>query len=720
MSYLVLARKWRPRSFSTLVGQDHVVRALSNALQTQRIHHAWLFTGTRGVGKTTLARILAKCLNCEQGISAEPCGVCSACTEIDQGRFVDYIEVDAASNRSVDEITPLLEQAIYAPTRGRFKIYTIDEVHMLSTHAFNAMLKTLEEPPPHLKFILATTDPQKIPVTVLSRCIQYNLKRMSTDNVVHYLQHILDQEQVGYDEAGLRLLAHAAAGSMRDALSLTDQAIAFSGNHISTQAMQDMLGAIDPTFLVRLIDSLAKGEAQQVVALADALAERSYSFEGALADLASLLSKIAIEQKIPGTIGSDEPLQPELQALAQTLSPDLLQLFYAIAINGRSELVNAPDEYAGFVMVCLRMLSLTEAPQVQAEMHRPPAVTAPTTVTNTTPTEDLKNTPAPKNTATSPTNTRSPQAQNTPAASAATVTAAPKAPAAPQAASSAPVSQDNRGTSANSAAKKHQPSADSSPKTVTSRQSSQRAAQSPSTSSDEPPFEPDPEPDSASTTNLDRATPVKSTQAPRTKVAADHRQASASEPVAPSETTPAPQKVSSSSPEPSEYDLADYPELDASYDKQEGFEGAQEEDRTWQPTQESHQLIALEALDPNTWIQVVQNIHATGLAGEILRQSEWLKTEGNTIYLKNAVANVQDFKAKDTISTLLTEYFSKIVKVNFVYQKTGDATLYAQEQQQIEQRQQQAWLEIQSNDFIQSLLKDFDGKIDKESLQLGH
>ncbi|CAM5192890.1 DNA polymerase III subunit gamma/tau [Oligella ureolytica] len=337
------------------MAEDHVVRALSNALETQRIHHAWLFTGTRGVGKTTLARILAKSLNCETGITATPCGQCSACLEIDQGRFVDYIEVDAASRRGVDEITPLLEQAIYAPSRGRFKIYTIDEVHMLTTHAFNAMLKTLEEPPAHLKFILATTDPQKIPVTVLSRCIQYNLKQMAPEAVVEHLQHLLAEESVQYEPAALQLIARGAAGSMRDALSLTDQAIAFSGNHITVEAMQDMLGTIDQSYLVNLINALLAGDAAKVVTLADAIADRGFSYEGALADLAIVLSRIAMEQRLPGTLDSDDPLYPEMMQVVQGANHDLLQLFYSIAVHGRKELVLAPDEYSGFVMICLRM-----------------------------------------------------------------------------------------------------------------------------------------------------------------------------------------------------------------------------------------------------------------------------------------------------------------------------------------------------------------------------
>ncbi|MGB3290037.1 MAG: DNA polymerase III subunit gamma/tau, partial [Burkholderiaceae bacterium] len=357
MTYLVLARKWRPRSFDTLIGQDHVVRALTHALSTQRLHHAWLFTGTRGVGKTTLSRILAKSLNCETGITATPCGVCRACTEIDAGRFVDYVELDAASNRGVEEMTQLLEQAVYAPSSGRFKVYMIDEVHMLTGHAFNAMLKTLEEPPPHVKFILATTDPQKIPVTVLSRCLQFNLKQMTGDAIVAHLKSVLEQENIPFEVPALRLLAQAASGSMRDALSLTDQAIAYSAGNLSGEAVQGMLGTIDQRHLVELLQALADGSAAKVLDVANELAARGLSYTGALGDLAVLLSRIAIQQRIPGTIPDDDPLSEDIVRLAGVLHPDQAQLFYSVTVHSRQELSLAPDEYAGFVMACLRMLA---------------------------------------------------------------------------------------------------------------------------------------------------------------------------------------------------------------------------------------------------------------------------------------------------------------------------------------------------------------------------
>ena len=361
MSYQVLARKYRPKSFDTLVGQEHVVRALSHALEQQRLHHAYLFTGTRGVGKTTLSRILAKSFNCEKGITSQPCGVCDACTSIDAGRFVDYIEMDAASNRGVDEMAALLEQAIYAPSNARFKVYMIDEVHMLTNHAFNSMLKTLEEPPAHVKFILATTDPQKIPVTVLSRCLQFNLKQMPPGHIVAHLENILGQEHIDFELPALRLLAQGAHGSMRDALSLTDQAIAYAAGKVSLDAVQNMLGALDQSYLIRLLDALAQEDGAGLLAVADEMAARSLSYKSALQDLGTMLHQIAVAQMVPAALAEELPERAELLRLAQRFNKEEIQLFYQIVVHGRNEIGLAPDEYAGFSMTLLRMLAFRPA-----------------------------------------------------------------------------------------------------------------------------------------------------------------------------------------------------------------------------------------------------------------------------------------------------------------------------------------------------------------------
>src|SRR4051812_34318888 len=375
MSYQVLARKYRPKSFETLVGQEHVVRALTHALEQKRLHHAYLFTGTRGVGKTTLSRILAKSFNCETGITAQPCGVCDACTAIDAGRFVDYIEMDAASNRGVDEMAQLLEQAVYAPSNARFKVYMIDEVHMLTNHAFNSMLKTLEEPPEHVKFILATTDPQKIPVTVLSRCLQFNLKQMPPGHIVGHLENILGQEGVSFEQPALRLLAQGAHGSMRDALSLTDQAIAYAAGAVTLDAVQGMLGALDQSYLVRLLDALAAENGADLLAVADEMASRSLSYNGALQDLGTLLHRIALAQSVPAALPDDLPELADIQRLATLFDPQEVQLYYQIAVHGRNEIGLAPDEYAGFTMTLLRMLAFRPG-QGGAEQAAAPAPAA--------------------------------------------------------------------------------------------------------------------------------------------------------------------------------------------------------------------------------------------------------------------------------------------------------------------------------------------------------
>jgi len=366
MSYLALARKWRPRNFTELAGQEHVMRALVNALQTGRVHHAFLFTGTRGVGKTTIARILAKSLNCETGVTPTPCGQCSACREIDEGRFVDLIEVDAASRTKVDDTRELLDNVQYAPARGRYKVYLIDEVHMLSTHSFNALLKTLEEPPPHVKFLLATTDPQKLPVTVLSRCLQFSLKRFTPGMIYKRLAEIAQAEGIESEPEALRLVARAAEGSMRDALSLLDQVIAFGGNTLSAADTRTMLGTLDRAQVFGLVEALIQRDARQVLAFVDELDERAPDYREVLAEMAALLQKLALLQAVPDLQMDEAEDQEAYRRLASGLSPEDTQLFYQIAILGRRDLELAPDARAGFEMTLLRMLAFGVADAAQA------------------------------------------------------------------------------------------------------------------------------------------------------------------------------------------------------------------------------------------------------------------------------------------------------------------------------------------------------------------
>ncbi len=374
MSYLVLARKYRPRNFTEMVGQEHVVQALTNALTQQRLHHAYLFTGTRGVGKTTVSRILAKSLNCQGpdgqgGITATPCGVCQACRDIDSGRFVDYTELDAASNRGVDEVQSLLEQAVYKPVQGRFKVFMIDEVHMLTNTAFNAMLKTLEEPPEYLKFVLATTDPQKVPATVLSRCLQFNLRPMAPETVLAHLVQVLAAENVSAEPQALRLLSRAARGSMRDALSLADQAIAFGSGQLQEAAVRQMLGAVDRSYVFRLIDALAQGDGRTVVETSDTLRINGLSAASTLEEMSAVLQRMAVFQAVPqmvGAVDADDPEAAETARLAALMPADETQLLYSLCLHGRGELGLAPDEYAALTMVLLRLLAF-KSPSGPAE-----------------------------------------------------------------------------------------------------------------------------------------------------------------------------------------------------------------------------------------------------------------------------------------------------------------------------------------------------------------
>ncbi|WP_415385133.1 DNA polymerase III subunit gamma/tau [Pseudomonas aeruginosa] len=423
MSYQVLARKWRPRSFREMVGQTHVLKALINALDNQRLHHAYLFTGTRGVGKTTIARILAKCLNCETGVSSTPCGECSVCREIDEGRFVDLIEVDAASRTKVEDTRELLDNVQYSPTRGRYKVYLIDEVHMLSSHSFNALLKTLEEPPPHVKFLLATTDPQKLPVTILSRCLQFSLKNMPPERVVEHLTHVLGAENVPFEDDALWLLGRAADGSMRDAMSLTDQAIAFGEGKVLAADVRAMLGTLDHGQVYGVLQALLEGDARALLEAVRHLAEQGPDWGGVLAEILNVLHRVAIAQALPEAIDNGQGDRERVLGLAQALPAEDVQFYYQMGLIGRRDLPLAPDPRSGFEMVLLRMLAFRPADADGAPR---------------TPLKDLGISKATTDPANSPVAGAASPAPVAAVAAAPVVAAPVEAPAAPPAAPSAP------------------------------------------------------------------------------------------------------------------------------------------------------------------------------------------------------------------------------------------------------------------------------------------
>ena len=711
MTYLVLARKWRPRSFDTLVGQDHVVRALTHALDTQRLHHAWLFTGTRGVGKTTLSRILAKSLNCETGITSKPCGVCRACTEIDSGRFVDYLELDAASNRGVEEMTQLLEQAVYAPGAGRFKVYMIDEVHMLTGHAFNAMLKTLEEPPPHVKFILATTDPQKIPVTVLSRCLQFNLKQMPADSIVGHLQAVLGQEQVGFEIPALRLIGQAAAGSMRDALSLTDQAIAYSAGNLTEEAVRGMLGTIDQRHLVRLLDALATGDAKGVLAVADELAIRGLSYAGALADLAVLLSRVAIEQRVTGVTPAEDPLAADISRLAQALHPDAVQLFYSVAVHSRGELTLAPDEYAGFIMACLRMLALNGEAGPQTALEAPAA--------------PARQTAEPAVAAAAPVSTPAPVAAPHPQAAEveASVAPAPAPVVAPESAAPAQPTPAVAPQAAASQAVAPQSGMPAAPATEESASVAPVVQAAPAR-----PAEPSAAPESAP----EGVPPWEELPdaAPAAVQAKPGAAALAVTPAASAVTAPAPAQDEHDGP-PSWVDEEIPYEAEGGFVPDSGFTSDPDDEfetlasapssaapaaaapvrREAPPTRKRQSRARIADMTQASWPELAARLPVTGLAAELARQSEWVGVQGDAIVLRVAVKTLAESESRVRLQTVLCEHFGQGIRLDVDVGAVGDATAHAVAQAERAARQQAAEDAVAVDPFVQALVSDFGGQV---------
>lgn len=662
MSYQVLARKWRPRTFRELVGQQHVLQALVNALDHNRLHHAYLFTGTRGVGKTTIARILAKCLNCESGVSSEPCGQCGACVEIGEGRFVDLIEVDAASRTKVEDTRELLENVQYAPTRGRYKVYLIDEVHMLSSHSFNALLKTLEEPPPHVKFLLATTDPQKLPVTILSRCLQFHLKNMDPERIVGHLKYVLEQEMVPFEESALWQLGRAADGSMRDAMSLADQAIAFGGGKVAESEVRAMLGTIDQNLVYRVLEALVSGQGEAVLKAVDELSEHAPDYSGALAELLSALHRIAIAQALPEAVDNSRGDRQQILTLAQQLPAEDVQLFYQTALMGRRDLPMSPDLRAGFEMVLLRMMAF-----------RPQGV-------HSVPTQRLPQSTPVAQPAQSGTAPEVPQPIPTPVQEPQPVEPAPE----PQSAANSQISQAPQPNNEPQPVNEQQPAEPQLNKEPQPINEPQPIQQSQPVIAPEPAPEPQP---------LSEPQPV---QAPEPPVAPPVNEAPAAEPnqkrgLSPEEMSamglqPARQVTAAEKPEPKPNELKKIP---------------------------------LAAMTPERWIELYAGLGVGGVLQSTVSNCLLQHIEGDQWYflLDHNHSTLYDEGHQGRLSELLVQYFGQpitaVIELGTVTAETPAACAI-----RIRQEQHAYALNAMNTDpVVQQLLQQFEGVLDEESVR---
>lgn len=705
MSYQVLARKWRPRVFREMVGQEHVLQALINALDHNRLHHAYLFTGTRGVGKTTIARILAKCLNCETGVSSEPCGQCSACREIAEGRFVDLIEVDAASRTKVEDTRELLENVQYAPSRGRYKVYLIDEVHMLSNSSFNALLKTLEEPPPHVKFLLATTDPQKLPMTILSRCLQFNLKNMNPERIVKHLQFVLEKELVPFEERALWHLGRAADGSMRDAMSLTDQAIAYGSGKITEAEVSTMLGTIDQAAVYNIVTALASLDGRALLAAVEAMSEQAPDYASALAEMLSMLHRIAIAQALPEAVDNSHGDREQIMQLAQQLPSEDVQLFYQTALLGRRDLPLAPDPRAGFEMVLLRMLAFkpqgvidvptqalpqpqvlpqAQAPQtsqtlpqsapVPAATAAPVAAPAVTTPTASTP----ASTPAP-----------APTPAVAPVAAAPDSTAAPLPELAPQPA-----------TAVNPVA----PVVTESVPPVTPQAASgaiQAApASAPMSAAEKPPFE-GPYDNAPSAADYDDV-PYGDYEDDYTPASAYYEQ-------------PAASGASDEVAEPKKPEAAQPPAV-ATPEVEQVAAAASE---LVLPVKKALRKVPYEQAGPQDWLEIYLGLGVTGILQSTVANCQMLGRQGNEFYfvLDDSNSTLYDASHQQRLADLLSDYFVERVKVQI---QAGQVTAETPAQMAVrikQERQLEAEQAIKQDPIVQQLMAQFGATLREDTIQ---
>ncbi|WP_347332365.1 DNA polymerase III subunit gamma/tau [Marinimicrobium locisalis] len=672
MSYQVLARKYRPRTFRETVGQEHVLQALINALDHNRLHHAYLFTGTRGVGKTTIARILAKCLNCESGVSSEPCGQCTACVEIAENRFVDLIEVDAASRTKVEDTRELLENVQYAPTRGRYKVYLIDEVHMLSGHSFNALLKTLEEPPPHVKFLLATTDPQKLPVTILSRCLQFNLKNMNPEWIVHHLKEILEKELVPFEESALWLLGRSADGSMRDAMSLSDQAIAYGSGKITEAEVRAMLGTIDQRAIYDMIGALAGQDGKALLGAVEQMSEQAPDYAAALAELLALLHRVAIAQALPEAVDNSHGDRDKVLELAQALAPEDVQLFYQTALLGRRDLPLAPDPRAGLEMVLLRMLAFK--PQGLAEIPKKPLPTAGESTPPASPGERLAE-QIPQETATEskPEATPEPAPREEPTSDPKPSADDHPEPGAPATASPAAPPQETSAAS-NRASAPEQPLAD--------KQPSPREEPPPYTEEELPPFDGPYEP-----------APERDAREPE-RAPEPVRESPPSAPEARNEP-PAPAPASSAAPAPA----------------MSNAEAAAQK--------KTVPKVALADTRPENWAQVFLGLNAGGLLQSTAANCVLVGRQGNDLsfVLDERHSALFDEGQQQRLADVLSDYYGEPVRVRIQPGEVEGETPAAQAQRIKEENRVQALEAMKTDPIVQQLVEHFGATLREDTVQ---